>query len=76
MNKDIGERQKNEFSGKKVIVVGTGISGIGAVKLLCEVGAQAVLYDGNDKLDKAEIESRLPEGRRRILYLAPWRIRF
>ena len=51
-----------ESSGKKVIVVGTGISGIGAVKLLCEVGAQAVLYDGNDKLDKAEIESRLPEG--------------
>lgn len=50
------------LSGKKVIVVGTGISGIGAVKLLCEVGAQAVLYDGNDKLDKAEIESRLPEG--------------
>ena len=43
------------LSGKKVIVVGTGISGIGAVKLLCEVGAQAVLYDGNDKLDKAEI---------------------
>ena len=42
------------LSGKKVIVVGTGISGIGAVKLLCEVGAQAVLYDGNDKLDKAE----------------------
>ena len=26
------------LSGKKVIVVGTGISGIGAVKLLCEVG--------------------------------------
>ena len=50
------------LSGKKVIVVGTGISGIGAVKLLSEVGAQAVLYDGNDKLDKAEIESRLPEG--------------
>lgn len=51
-----------DLSGKKVIVVGTGISGIGAVKLLCEVGAAVVLYDGNDKLDEQEIRSRFPEG--------------
>lgn len=51
-----------DLSGKKVIVVGTGISGIGAVKLLCEVGAAVVLYDGNDKLDEQEIRARFPEG--------------
>lgn len=51
-----------DLGGKKVIVVGTGISGIGAVKLLCEVGAVPVLYDGNDKLDKQEIRARFPEG--------------
>ena len=51
-----------DLSGKKVIVVGTGISGIGAVKILCEVGAAPVLYDGNDKLDKQEIKSKFSEG--------------
>lgn len=51
-----------DLSGKKVIVVGSGISGIGAVKLLSEVGAVPVLYDGNDKLVKEEIRARFPEG--------------
>ena len=50
-----------DLEGKKVIVVGTGISGIGAVELLNKVGAAVILYDGNDKLDKSEIEARLPE---------------
>ena len=31
---------------RKYLVAGTGISGIGAVKLLAEVGAEIVLYDG------------------------------
>ena len=51
-----------DLDGKKVIVVGTGISGIGAIKLLCEAGAVPVLYDGNDKLDKQEIKSKFSEG--------------
>lgn len=45
-----------EFSGKKVTVVGTGISGIGAVGLLNAVGAEVVLYDGNEKLKIEDIE--------------------
>lgn len=64
------------LSGKKVIVVGTGISGIGAVKLLCEVGAQAVLYDGMISLIRQRLRADCLRVRRRILYLAPWRIRF
>ena len=42
-----------EVAGKKVLVFGTGISGIGAVKLLEDHGAQIVLFDGNEKADVA-----------------------
>lgn len=54
--------ERTELKGKKVLVFGSGISGIGAVRLLEEAGADVVLYDGNDKLDKARIAERLPEG--------------
>ena len=47
-----------EFSGKKVTVVGTGISGIGAVGLLNAVGAEVVLYDGNEKLKIEDIHTK------------------
>ena len=48
-----------EFSNKKVLVFGTGISGIGAADLLTAKGAAVVLYDGNDKVDKEAVASRL-----------------
>ena len=44
------EEDKMVVAGKKVLVFGSGISGIGAVKLLEENGADVVLYDGNEKL--------------------------
>lgn len=50
-----------EVSGKTVLVFGSGISGIGAVKLLEKHGAEVILYDGNDKLDRGEIRKKLPE---------------
>ena len=53
------KEKKMEFSGKKVTVVGTGISGIGAVGLLNAVGAEVVLYDGNEKLKIEDIEKKL-----------------
>ena len=43
------------FAGKKVLVFGTGKSGIAAEELLHKKGASVVLYDGNDKLEKEEI---------------------
>ena len=49
-------------AGKKVLVFGTGISGIGAVKLLEDHGAQIVLFDGNVKADVEKIRERLREG--------------
>lgn len=50
---------KTDLRGKKVLIVGTGISGIGAAEVLCRVGACPVLYDENEKLIKEEVQSRL-----------------
>lgn len=43
------------LQNKKVLVVGSGKSGIGAVRLLGKSGALPVLFDSNEKLDKEEI---------------------
>ncbi len=46
---------------KKVLVFGSGISGIGACSLLEAVGKQVVLYDGNASLDPSDIRKKLKE---------------
>ena len=56
------EEDKMVVAGKKVLVFGSGISGIGAVKLLEENGADVVLYDGNEKLTEADVRAKLQEG--------------
>lgn len=48
-----------ELKGKKVLVAGTGISGIGAAKLLEHLGAFVTVYDGNEKLSRQDIEQKL-----------------
>lgn len=48
-----------ELEGKRVLVAGTGISGIGAANLLTEAGIETVLYDGNEALNKEEIKQRV-----------------
>ena len=48
-----------ELRGQKVLVVGSGISGIGAVRALCQVGADPILFDKNDQLRKEEVEAKL-----------------
>ena len=53
------EFTKRDFTGRKVIVAGTGISGIGAVKMLAKCGADITLYDGNDKLKEEDIRLKL-----------------
>lgn len=51
---------------KKVLVVGTGISGIAATELLCSKGIDTTLFDGNKELDldklyeKSEILKDVP----------------
>lgn len=51
-----------DLSGKKVLVVGAGISGIGSATLLEEKGAFPVLYDSSDKLTQEEVRAKLPQG--------------
>lgn len=48
-----------DLTGKKVIVMGAGISGIAAVRLLLDVGAVPVLFDENEKLDRAKVTGQL-----------------
>ena len=46
---------------QKVLVAGTGISGIAAAKLLLAKGGEVVLYDGNEKLDAEKIKKNFDE---------------
>lgn len=50
------------LTGKTVTVVGSGISGIGAVKLLNQIGAKAVLFDENRDLTIEKVQERLTPG--------------
>ena len=49
------------FEGKKCLVVGSGISGIAAVRLLEELGAKVTIYDSNESLSEEELQKKLPE---------------
>lgn len=48
----------------RILVVGTGLSGISACDLLTSNGERCVLFDSNDKLDKQTVEDKLrdPKG--------------
>ena len=48
-----------KFKDKKVLVFGSGISGVSAAALLLQEGAEVVLYDGNDRLDAAGIKEQI-----------------
>ncbi|MCR5094210.1 MAG: UDP-N-acetylmuramoyl-L-alanine--D-glutamate ligase [Lachnospiraceae bacterium] len=52
---------QSDIKGKRVLVIGSGLSGVGAVHLLRQVGAVPVLLDENDKLTEGEIRARLEE---------------
>lgn len=58
-------------TGKKVLVFGSGISGIGAVQLLEAHGADVVLYDGNEKLDPASLKEQAGEKTEVVLGIFP-----
>ena len=50
------------LEGKKCLVIGSGISGIGAAVLLEKNHADVVLYDSSDKLTGEDLKAKLPEG--------------
>ena len=54
---------------KKILIIGGGISGIGAAKLLEQVGLVPLLYDGNKALEEEKIRARLGEGSRTKILL-------
>ena len=47
---------------QKVLVAGTGISGISAAKLLLAQGGEVILYDGNEKLSEEKLKAKFDEG--------------
>lgn len=57
------------IEGRRVLVFGSGISGIGAARILEEQGAAVTLYDGNDKLDVKKIREKMKKGTRTEIVL-------
>lgn len=50
-----------DMMNKTFLVVGTGISGVAAAKLLSSKGASIIVFDGNDKLKQSEVRGRFPD---------------
>ena len=50
------------FKGQKCLVIGSGISGVGAVSMLGHMGADITLFDGGDKITQEELEAKVPQG--------------
>ncbi|WP_022761681.1 MULTISPECIES: UDP-N-acetylmuramoyl-L-alanine--D-glutamate ligase [unclassified Butyrivibrio] len=48
-----------DIIGKNVLVIGTGISGIGSAKLLGKVGAKPVIFDENTKVTVEAVKEKL-----------------
>ena len=54
------ERKTMELGGKKVLVVGTGISGVAATELLIKKEIDCLLLDGNKDLDRDKLYAKSP----------------
>ena len=52
-----------EWNKKKVMVAGSGKSGIGAADLLKKLGATVIIYDGNEKLNKEGVLAKLSDSK-------------
>ncbi len=50
------------FQDKTVLILGSGVSGIGALEALSKVHAKCILFDGNEKLTTEDIAKKIPEG--------------
>lgn len=51
---------KLDLTGKKVLVVGSGISGVAAAELLKKKGNEVILFDGNKELDVEALQKKAP----------------
>ena len=50
-----------DFTGKRVLVVGTGVSGVAAIRLLAAKGAKPVVLEGNEKADREQICAKISD---------------
>ena len=50
-----------DFTDKRVLVVGTGVSGVAAIRLSAAKGAKPVVLEGNEKADREQIRAKIPE---------------
>lgn len=50
------------LKGQKCLVIGSGISGVGAVTLLNQMNGEIIFFDGNDKMTIEELQKKLPKG--------------
>lgn len=50
-----------DLKGKKVLVIGSGLSGVGSVNLLNKVGALPVVLEENTKVTEDNIRNKLHE---------------
>ena len=57
------------LQGKRVLVFGTGKSGIGAADLLEQTGAHVILFDGNENTDKDAVLGKLAHGEKAEIYV-------
>ena len=49
---------------QKVLVAGTGLSGLSAARLLLDMGGEVVLYDSNPRLNPEALKKELEEEKR------------
>lgn len=61
------------LEGKKILIAGAGVSGVGAAKLLGRAGYHAAVYDGNEQLNTEMIQAQMPEGMELAFELGEYR---
>ena len=65
MATETGRReQKERFAGTRALVIGAGLSGVAAVRLLHRVGAEALLLEQNENRTEEEICAKLMDADR------------
>ena len=52
---------RSDYKDKKILVFGSGKSGIGSADLLINVGAYPVIYDGNEKIVPGDVLAKVCE---------------
>ena len=50
-----------DIIGKNVLVIGSGLSGVGSVRLLNQVGAVPVMLEENTKVTEDDIRAKLSQ---------------